>query len=464
MLDCRSSPDVLTTLLNPIVPLLAVVCVAAARASRRGARASDVMDPMASLARRPTVCAVAILAAALTAGPRIVLGYLAPGSYAEEVVSARTLLEGTGTRSANDREAFRQWLAEEPAPVVPWALPGLSSCQANALENRGHFFTAQGHTPFLLIMSVPVVAAFGGRGTFVVLTLGSVAALLLIGARVVGAGRRNAVALASTAALLACWQPVLATLRQGDVALLVVALIVLTWDALERGETIRAGLSAGLAGSISAGALPLALAVFVYSRRSGVVALTTVLLATAASIAIAGPLVVIDYVDAVRATGAAYASAPFNYTLAGRLPGTAAAVAALALAGGMILSIRSSKPAAFAAGDRLALAVAAVAITCPLLSPVAWSQHLSMLALPAFVLATRIRDRGAGWLCALALLLLAASLPDRPIAWTANVLAPAPLKNVWPPLPLVSSLVLAAWVAAELRLAGARLPAASLAA
>jgi hypothetical protein len=441
---------VLTTLLNPIVWLLVTVFVAAALAARRGARVSDVLDPIVSLARRPAVCAVLILAAGLTAGPRVVLGYLAPGGYAEEVVAARALLAGNGTRTTDDGEAFRRWIAEEPAPVMPWTLPGLSSCQANALESRGHFFTAQGHTPFLLLASVPVVAALGGRGSFVMLTLFSLGALLLTAARIARADpARNGVALVSTAALLACWQPVLATLRQGDVALLVTALIVVSWDALDRGLVIRAGVAAGLAGSISAGALLLVLVAFAYSRRAGLIAMMTVVLATGASAAIAGPLVLIDYIDAVRATNAAYGATPFNYTLVGRFPWSAG-VLTLAVAGTLIRVVRSTRTAS-SASDWVALGVAAAAAAVPLLSPVAWSQQLVVLALPAAVMARAIRSRGAAWLCLLALLLLATSLPDRPVAWVANVLLPGGLLGTPVPLPLVATLVFAGWLLMELR-------------
>jgi hypothetical protein len=460
---------VLTTLINPVVWLLAIVCVTSAVASRRGRLTRDAMAPLLALAHRPLVCGAIVVAAVSTAGPRIVLGYLAPGSYAEEVVAARTLLAGNGTRSTDDGEAFRRWLAEEPAPITPWTLPGLSSCQANAFESRAHFFTAQGHPPFLLLATVPLVAAFGGRGTFVVVTLLSLAAIALLARFRPGRRTRRAgFPLVAAAALLACWQPVAAALRQGDVALLVAALVLMTGVALERGHATRAGVAAGLAASVSIGALPLTLVVFVYSRRAGAVGLVTVVLASVATMLVAGPLVLLDYIDAVRTTSHAYAGTPFNYTLLGRVPWTAVAVgAAVAVAATAVLASRARRGAAVipgGAGDGLAISVAAAAALVPLLCPVAWSQHLVVAALPASVLLACIWERNAAWLCTLALLLLAVSLPDRPVAWIAHLLAPESLKAVWPPIPLASLLILWAWLLVELRRGGAPVEAGAMAA
>ena len=144
-----------TSLINPALWLLALTLVSACVGATRRQSASESLRRVFAWATLTPVLAALVALALAGLGSRVILGYLAPGAYAEDVVGARAFLAQRQIYGGGDRAELAKWLTEEPPVATPWTLPGITPCQASALEQRPQFFTSQGHMPSLLLASVP---------------------------------------------------------------------------------------------------------------------------------------------------------------------------------------------------------------------------------------------------------------------------------------------------------------------
>jgi hypothetical protein len=446
-----------TTLLNPTLWVLAAVAVCAASAAWRSGTARGALAKAAAVAGRTPVLALLGVLAAGGLATRIGVGYLVPGSYAEEVISARSFLSERQLYRGNDRRDFERWLSEEPTPVSAWTLPGVTACEASAFESRPAFYTAQGHSPALLLASVPVVAVAGGRGLYVVLTLLSLLALagiVRIAAREAGL-RRGSVSWLVLVVTLAGWQPVLAGIRQGDPVLVVSALIFAAAWWIESGREGLAGAAVGTAGVLLPPALVLLVPVSLRSGRAALVGLLVVLAAAAGTLAVGGPLIFADYVSSTLATARLYVASPMGYSGMARL----LAAGRDAAAWGALVLVAATTAAALRAASKRSRqglraidpdgTLAAFAATAFLLVPVAWSQHVALLALPALVVSRHaLRGNRPRVLAAAAGLLLVLSAPDVAVVWMGigvrAVLGAAAAQA--PPVPVCAAVVLWIWV------------------
>lgn len=431
-----------TTALNPTVWLLAATAVAALVGSARNRGARAVVEIVVRWA-----CAWAVLIpltalAVFGVGSRVVLGYLSAGSYAEEVVAARTFLASGRLYSANGRGDLDDWLSAPAGMSVPWGdLPGVTPCQANALENRERFYTAHAHSPMLLLAAVPVVAFAGGKGLFVLLVMLSIASVAVMWTAAVsltGFALRSREGLLILVAVSA-WQPVLAGIRQGDAVLPAAGLVVCAWRFgpwRRRGPAALAAAAAACLALPAAGALA---ALWRSSARTGALALGAYALMAGATLALAGFQTLPDHVRIMGETARTYAEAIPNYALAGRLLNAVGAVGAVAVAALIVL-------VSWARARSLDAAFAVFAAAGLLVAPILWSQHLSLAFIPAVLLLRRVVSGGSslalgGW----AVLMLVLSLPDPAvIAFTRAVGSFAPL------VPVVSFAVFALWVSAVL--------------
>lgn len=429
----------LTTILNPALWLLAALAASAVAARIRGESARTAFSRIRDGATRVPVLIVLGLAVLGGLGSRIVVGYLAPGSYAEEVLAARSFLSARQTYRGDDRRDFSKWLAEEPAPITPWTLPGVEPCQASALESRPQFYTAQGHSPALLMASVPFVALGGGHTLYVVFVLLSLVALAGMAlAFSVEAGLRpwSASTLVLIAALVG-WQPSLAGVRQGDAVIVVSGLVVWSWRLLRNGDDLKAGVAAGLAGALLLPALVFLVPIGLRSRRALAAGLAIFALAVVATLAVAGPLLFIDYAASTMASARLYDASPMAYSVLGQVlrldPQRAApvawtgilllAVTTAAALGQWTAAAREepqSRPLGAGQFDATAALLATLAF---LLVPVAWSQHVTLLAIPIAVLLGRVvsLNQPAG-LAVLAGLVALLSLPDQAVGQLGIIL------------------------------------------
>jgi len=405
-----------TTLLNPTVWLLAATIVAGVIAQFRGFRlqpeqespAHQVIEQVIRLATTLPVLLLLLSMALAGAGSRIVLGYLSPGAYAEEVVAAHRFNEGFGLYGGDSGGAWRAWQGPVADAAVPWStLPGITPCQSNAMANREQFFTEHAHPPTLLLAGVPIVQVAGAKGLYVLVVLLSLAA---VGAMVFTALARGGIDWRSRRGLLviiaiAGWQPVVAGIRQGDAVLAAAGLTALAWYLARRG---RGGALAGaVAACLALPAIGVIPAMLRQAPRAGVAAVLLVFAALVLTFTVAGPAVAPAFAMTVADTTRTYADAVANYSMAGRaLESGAAGAVLLAAVVGIVLWTgwrARTVDAAFAGFVAAGLLVA----------PVLWSQHLALAFVPGIVLLGQVYRSGsalalAGWAC----LMLALSLPD----------------------------------------------------
>jgi hypothetical protein len=437
---------VLTTFLNPTIWLLIALGGATVLGTSKGWSARQTFDASLRIVTRlPVLIALCVLAAG-GAASRFVLGYMAPGTYAEEVLAARAFLSNQRLYVADDRLEFERWVTDERGAVAPWTLPGLSACRAGAVTDRPRFYSAQAHSPALLLASVPVVVAVGGRGLYVALSLLS---LLSIAAIVSTLGFRAGLTHPSRvwvllAAAVLGWQPVLAGLRQGDAVLAVAGLVVLSWVGATHRRRVPAGVALGVAAAAN---IPLILSLPAFFRRAPAISLTAAaccagLLLSAMSIA--GLTVARDFADGALGTAALYAEAPLNYAVSGRLL-TRAGASPAALAA---IMVTFSIAAVIMAGE-FGRALGAVTVVAVLFSPVAWSQHLALAVVALAVAFGCALRRGrtlalAVWIA----LALPLSLPDGGVAalqQAFDAVAGAEISRVLP-LPTLALAACGAWL------------------
>ena len=434
----------LTTFLNPTVWLLAALAAVSAVGIRRRWTARRSFEIFLHAATRlPVLIAVGALALG-GAASRLVLGYAAPGAYAEEVLAARTFLSERRVYGADDRAEFTRWIASDPGFGAQWLLSGVSACQAGAAAERPHFYSAQAHSPVLLLGAVPVVAAAGERGLYVVLSLASLLAVAAIavalGARA-GIPRRSRAGVLLVAALLG-WQPVLAALRQGDAVLLTAGLVAVSWLAATRAHPRAGGAALGLA---AAAYPPLMLGLPACLRRAPGVSVAAAVASAAVvlgTLAAAGPMVARDFAVGAHATAVLYAAAPSNYAMSGRVLASGVAIPV-----GLLVFAAFTAAAAGWLGRDLDRVLGAAALTAILASPVAWSQHLalSIVAVAVTLGAALCRERPhqlGGW----ALLTLAISLPDAGVVAVHQALAAAAGRTSPVALPSLALLAFALWL------------------
>lgn len=426
-----------TTLLNPVVWLLTMTCAAALVGAIRRERARPTVDRVVTLATTWPALAILVVLAAGGLGSRLVLGYLSPGAYAEEVVGARAFLAERRVYGGDARAELTQWMAEAPASADAWTLPGITPCQASALRTRPQFYTSQGHPPTLLLASVPVVQVLGGRGLYVVLALTSAIACVVIAGvllREAGVTPRSRAAVLLGAAVVG-WQPIVAGIRQGDAVVPAGALVVLAWH-WARGHAVRAGIAGGVASCMTLPALAVLPALCRVGWPAGAVASTVLVVVAAIVAGIAGPLVFVDFSSTLTLSARTYAQAAYNYALMGR--GLTQGLDTLVLgmiAVTVIVTVWRGRTRDTAIGAWMTVGL--------LVAPVVWSQHLVLTLVPLAVLFRRAATGPALALAAWAGLALLLSLPDPAVALLFEVLV-----SVSPALatvPVVSVALVALW-------------------
>lgn len=409
----------LTTLLNPTLWLLAALAGSAVLAQVTGQDARTAFARVVRIGASRGILAILGLVAAGSLGSRVVLGYLAPGAYAEEVIGARSYLAERQVYQGNDRADFSRWLSEEPAAADPWTLPGLTVCQASALERRPQFYTSQGHSPVLLLASVPVVRIAGGRALYVTMVTLSVMAIAAI---VVALALDLGLSFPSMPGLLlaiavAGWQPVFAGIRQGDAVLIVAGLFVWTWRLLRIHRAAVAGIVAGLSSVMLVPATVLLIPLARASKRGLVAGVAAVAAVVTAATALGGVLLFVDYATSTLASARLYAASPITYSAVAKLLGLSASAAPALWAAATAVGL-TALAAWRRSADEFDVSFASFASLAFLLTPVAWSQHVTLLVLPLVALLARaVGPRPPGLLLLWIAIALLLSLPDPPNLW-----------------------------------------------
>jgi hypothetical protein len=380
-----------SALINPtwwLICAALVVCLA----SRDPRSALRVALRWATLT--PVLVLIACGAAA-NLGTRAILGHAVPGDFAQEVVGARSMRDGTSLYPRDVNAMVREWLVAEP-PVLPAWLPGPLARWLTAVQQRGrNRLVAQAHPPTLLLAAAPAILVLGAYGAFWALTLVSVGvagltAAVLVSALAPAASRRERI-LAVLA--LVSWQPVLATVRDGQVSVIIGGLLVLAWNDLRRGRGSRAGALVGTAAALKLYPLLVLVLLAVRRRKAGAVAAAVIAGAAGVVAVILGPDTWVQYAASARTIAFSFAEAPYNLSLLPRLRGIVpAALAGFAYpiaAGGMVYAtvLMVKRGGAAAPLIRpLDVEFAAFATLALLLSPVAWHHYVFMLTLPLVIL------------------------------------------------------------------------------
>ncbi len=392
-----------TTLLNPTVWLLIAACAAGVAGAVRGRTAAASVDSLLRVTCARSILVLLIGLAVFGLGSRAVLGFLSPGAYAEEVIAARTFVEGRELYGSGVTPS--QALGDSGAANLPW----LSTCQGNAIENRARFYTDHAHPPMLLLAGVPLVYLGGAKLLYLSMLVASLGAIAIMSAVLLN---RAGLAWKSPAGLLviaavAGWQPVLAGVRQGDAVLPAAGLVALTWYLIGRRESARALLPSAIAACLAIPSIGVLPAVWRTAPRVAAIATGLFLALVGATITLAGTAVVPGFLQTVAETARIYAGAPANYAIVGRILEAGAALPFLAL--GLLLVHVCS----WWRGTNVDAAFATFGVAGMMLAPVLWSQHLALLLVPFTVLFARTLRHGSSLgLASLAALALVFSLPD----------------------------------------------------
>lgn len=393
---------------------------------------------MIRVATTTPILAILVLMAGGGLASRVVLGFISPGAYAEEVLGARAFLSGRGLYEADARQELGEWIAEAATPVDPWTLPGITPCQGSALSDRARYYTSQGHLPTMLLASVPIVTAAGGQGLYVVIVASSCAALVLAAAllrRAAAVPANSRVALLILIAL-AGWQPVLASVRQGEALVVVAVLSAAAWSVTRIG-TLASGVSGGVAAMMTLPALTVVPALLGSRFKAGLLACAVVAGGTAIAVAVGGATILQDFVDLLLPSASTYAQAANNYAVIGRALAAGQVFVTMALVGAAIVSLWRGRSSDMSFGAWLALGLLA--------APIVWSQHLTLALVPLVVLLRRVL-LGTSALSLLAWSLLAAviSAPDPLVAQIAALLAGISPSSTT--LPVVSVALILQWI------------------
>jgi hypothetical protein len=380
-----------TALINPtwwLICAALVVCLAsrdprsALRVALRWATATPVLVLIAT-------------GAVANIGARAILGHAVPGDFAQEVVAARSMREGTTLYPRDVNATAHKWLVADP-PVLPAWLPGPLAGWLTAVQQRGrNRLVAQAHPPTLLLAAAPAIRVLGAYGAFWALTLVSIGVAGLTAAVLVSALAPAASPRERILAVLALvsWQPVLATVRDGQVSVIIGGLLVLAWNELRRGRDSRAGALVGTAAALKLYPLLLLLLLAVRRRQACAVAAAVIAGAVGVAAVILGPDTWVQYAASARTIAFSFAEVPYNLSLLPRLrgivPAGQAPFAYPIAAGGVICAtvlIVKGGGAAEPLIRRSDVEFAAFATLALLLSPVAWHHYAFMLTLPLVIL------------------------------------------------------------------------------
>ena len=409
----------MTTFLNPTVLLLAAIAIAGAVGACRRRQGGQSLETVVRCACTWPVLLALLLLAAAGAGSRAVLGFLAPGAYAEEVIAARSFMETGRLYPTDARQELARWMAERQGPPVPWAdLPGISGCEVSAITDRAALFRSNAHMPPLLLAAVPVVSLGGGHALYVTLlilsliSLGVLVGVLLEYWDIPWRSRRALLVLAAVTG----WQPVLAAIRQGEVVLPVAALIVLAWHLSTRLDSRRAAaVAAGVASWFALPGILVMPALFRSSTTSGLLAVLISIAGLVATVFAAGTDVISSFAHTTLLAANTYAGLVANYAIFARVISAPAAYSAAVLAVVLLFSWWRSHTV----NDAFSL----WSIVGLMLAPVVWSQHLVLALLPAAVLLRRVLRNGSpAALSAWAVLICVLSLPDASSVWLTETL------------------------------------------
>lgn len=386
---------------------------------------------------------LALLAAGtlLNLGFAVYKGYALPRDHMQDMVSAQELLAGRSLYPEDMSARIGAALEREPPR---WSLgawwPGQAERERQARHDIASLHWVQAHPPFMTCAVAPLVGTVGISGTYAVLTVVSLAAVLATLALVAaGLDLRLSRGQWLVLALLAVgWAPLLTAVRSGQASLILGMLMVAGWLCLRRGRPFLGGACVGVACCLKLFPGLLLVYFLVRNRRAFLGGATAALALTLLVGALTGWHTFREFWETSRGVVPEYAGYPNNLSLLAVLargldgPGplsdlTRALFGVLSL--GCLLGLawlcRPGAPAA-RSGSRFDLEYSLVLVLMVVLSPVCWDHYLPVLLLPFAVLAVRALGPGAApaaWPAFLALVVVL-SVPDTAFTWSGEMVGP----------------------------------------
>jgi hypothetical protein len=321
-------------------------------------------------------------------------------------------------------------------PFARWA-PGLRSFQARQLQYLPTLYVVQAHPPLVAAIIAPLIVLFGPYGSFLAISVISIAALLggaFIVKRTLKIALSKSMTTLSIFGLLG-WAPMVATLRHGQTNCLISFLIILSWFFVRSEYPMLAGIAVGAA--INLKLYPALLLLYFLFRQKR--ALVAAIVTAAAIPAIIGASIgfsnINGFLDNTRKITAEYTTSSTNFSLVGQMAslfgsntvsGTVAKVFCIAIVIAVCLDVlrrhHSKRVPAQCTIDDIAFAM----LVCGslLLTPLCGSHYFVVLLLPiiiVFVNGVDVLD--ATHMLVFSVALLSISMPDPPIVAIQHMLS-----------------------------------------
>jgi hypothetical protein len=357
------------------------------------------------------------------AGFATYMSYVAPWDIMQDVVSVQQLLKGGSAYPADIESMIEGSLKRDPpaASLGRWS----SGLRQKEIRESGVIPSVQAHPPFLLILTVPMVAMFGSHGTALGVDLLSLAGLCLVLVLISKSGAVQWARRIDSVVFIAIlgWEPTLSLLRYGQSGLLIALLVISGWLLLRRGHAALAGVPLGLATCLKLYPGLVLVYLLFRHRRALVTALITILVLSVAPIPFTGWRIYSEYFSSARVVMNTFGDAPLNLSMLALLrrnglPVRNAHLGLLDLASvSAVMWCLRRKPER-ELGEWFDLEYSLFLILMLLLSPITWDHYLMLLILPIVVLGQHVLNNRTSWtgLFGLCFLILLLSIPQGGIA------------------------------------------------
>ena len=383
------------------VSVLLLVAIIDALGSRSGDARASVIGSVARLARSPLLLIGMSAVTLVNVGFGIYKGYVVPRDFLQDVFSARSYLSGGSLYPSGMTQTFMQEMKEHPPQFSIWPLGSDGRRdEAQARDEAAASDWVQAHPPAMTLFFVPIVIAFGNMGSYLaisVLSLASLLAALVLIGRALGytLGR-----VGSSFVVLAVlgWAPTIDVWRNGQSGLYLLLLIVAGWIWLRDGRPMLAGVAIGVATCLKLYPGILLVYLVLRHRAAFVSAVATIVCIFAATCLLCGPGAFIEYARTAGFVTNLYADYAANISLLGLLIAifndpsvlsslrVATAVLSLAIALAAVCLIVARGPKDADNRTSLDLEFSLFLSFAPLMVPIAWEHYLVMLILPLAVL------------------------------------------------------------------------------
>jgi len=280
----------------------------------------------------------------------------------------------------------------------------------------------------MTLCTVPFLAAFGIHGTFLVLSLFSILALLLIAVMLkrgpLSGAKPKDIAIIALGA--AGWYALSDMLRLGQSGLFLSALLIAGWYLIRGGQPVLAGIAVGMATCLKVFPGLVLVYLLIRHRKAGVAGLTTTVVLGVATLACVGMGNCRDYFATSRFVVQTYRAYAENLSLLSpfaiaerwlRLPVGSAFVGFLAAAAIVtaLLMRRGRRPYRVRRKEvEFDLEYSRVLSVTLLLTPICWVHYLPILILPLAVMGRCVFDGRVSWgmSCSYAAVLSVLSFPE----------------------------------------------------